>query len=103
MRRLIIVLTPFLAAAAIPASVPAATVKRSHGHLVTSSGFSLYLWEKDTGKTSQCNGSCAQVWKPLTVKAKPTAGSGVKASKLSTHKRSDGAKQVLYSGHPLYV
>jgi predicted lipoprotein with Yx(FWY)xxD motif len=49
-----------------------------------------------------CSGPCAQVWPPLTTNGKPTAGSGVTASKLTTITRSDGSTQVVYAGHPLY-
>jgi predicted lipoprotein with Yx(FWY)xxD motif len=33
----------------------------------------------------------------------PTAASGAKASLLGTTKRSDGAEQVTYNEHPLYL
>ena len=33
----------------------------------------------------------------------PTAGSGAQASLLGTTKRSDGAEQVTYHQHPLYL
>jgi predicted lipoprotein with Yx(FWY)xxD motif len=83
------------------------TVKTRHSaavgtYLVDAKGKSLYLFKKDTGKTSKCAGMCAQAWPPLTVNGSPKAGSGVKASKLSTSKRTGGARQVTYNGHPLY-
>jgi len=84
----------------------AGTVHARHGKLGTSvvdaKGLSLYLFEKDKGKKSACYGACAKVWKPLVVKAKPTAGSGLQSSLLSTITRTGGAKQVTYGGHPLY-
>jgi predicted lipoprotein with Yx(FWY)xxD motif len=70
--------------------------------LVDGNGMTLYLFEKDTGTQSQCSGTCAQGWPPYTTRGKPTAGSGVDASKLGTTKRSDGTTQVTYDGHPLY-
>jgi predicted lipoprotein with Yx(FWY)xxD motif len=69
---------------------------------VDARGRTLYLFEKDTGRRSRCSGSCASLWPPLTTRGKPVAQGGAKASKLSTHRRSGGAKQVLYNGHPLY-
>jgi predicted lipoprotein with Yx(FWY)xxD motif len=70
--------------------------------LVDSSGRTLYLFKKDTGGKSRCSGSCAANWPPLLVTRRPTAGSGLSASKLSTTRRSDGKTQVVYNGHPLY-
>ena len=70
--------------------------------LVGANSRSLYLFEKDKGPTSTCNGSCAAVWIPFTSSGKPQAGAGVDAAKLTTSKRSDGKQQVVYSGHPLY-
>ncbi len=52
---------------------------------------------------SACGGACASVWPPLMTTGKPTAGPGVTASKLGTTKRSDGATEVTYNGHPLYT
>jgi predicted lipoprotein with Yx(FWY)xxD motif len=70
--------------------------------LVDSQGRTLYLFAKDTGTKSTCSGECATAWPPLRDSAKPTAGSGVKASLLGTTPRSDGEPQVTYNGHPLY-
>jgi predicted lipoprotein with Yx(FWY)xxD motif len=71
--------------------------------LVDSQGRTLYLFKKDTHGRSSCSGECAKFWPPLRVAGKPTAGSGVSASKLSTISRSDGKRQVTYNGHPLYT
>jgi predicted lipoprotein with Yx(FWY)xxD motif len=83
-----------------------AVVKTRHGKLgtflVDGSGRTLYLFLKDTGRRSMCSGSCAQAWPPLTTKERPEAEGGAKASMLSTTRRANGARQVLYNGHPLY-
>jgi predicted lipoprotein with Yx(FWY)xxD motif len=71
--------------------------------LVDSQGRTLYLWQADTGPKSTCSGACAQAWPPLLTSGTPTAGSGVKASLLGTTKRSNGAEQVTYNQHPLYL
>jgi predicted lipoprotein with Yx(FWY)xxD motif len=71
--------------------------------LVDSRGRTLYLFKKDSGTKSACFGACATAWPPLRASGKPKAGSGVKASLLGTIKRSDGAAQVTYHGHPLYT
>jgi predicted lipoprotein with Yx(FWY)xxD motif len=63
----------------------------------------LYLFKKDTGPKSTCFGACAQNWPPVRATGKPTAGSGANASLIGTIKRSDGAPQVTYNGHPLYL
>ena len=66
-------------------------------------GRSLYLFEADTKGTSTCNDACAAQWPPLLTTGAPQAGTGVTASMLGTIDRSDGAKQVTYNGHPLYL
>jgi predicted lipoprotein with Yx(FWY)xxD motif len=71
--------------------------------LVDSKGHTLYLFEKDSGTESACAGACASAWPPLLAKGEPTAAGGAKASLVATTKRSDGASQVTYNGHPLYL
>ena len=44
---------------------------------------------------------CAKYWPPL-IGAKPTVGTGLKASLVGTTKRKSGKLQVTYGGHPLY-
>jgi len=71
--------------------------------LVDAQGRTLYLFQKDTGTTSQCTGSCATFWPPDTVTGAATAGSGADAALLATTMRSDGKTQVTYHGHPVYL
>ena len=71
--------------------------------LVDSDGRTLYLFKADVGAKSACAGACASAWPPLLATGKPTGGSGVTASKLGTTTRSDGTRQVIYNGHPLYL
>ncbi|HEX8856026.1 MAG TPA: hypothetical protein VF752_10535 [Thermoleophilaceae bacterium] len=65
-------------------------------------GRTLYEFGKDRRNKSNCSGSCAAIWPPLTVSGKLLAGKGVSASKLTTIKRADGKRQAVYAGHPLY-
>jgi len=71
--------------------------------LVDGKGQTLYLFEKDKGKSSTCSGSCASAWPPLTTSGNPTPAAGVIGAKLGTTKRSDGKTEVTYNGHPLYT
>jgi predicted lipoprotein with Yx(FWY)xxD motif len=66
-----------------------------------SSGRTLYLFTKDGKNSSNCTGQCAQIWPPLLVSGRPSAGSGVSGSKLGEIKRGS-SHQVTYAGHPLY-
>jgi len=68
--------------------------------LTNAKGLTLYSFAPDTMTTSNCNGACAQIWPP--VHGPVTAGPGV-TGKLGTIKRSDGATQATYNGHPLYT
>ncbi|MCU1428465.1 MAG: hypothetical protein JWL83_2465 [Actinomycetia bacterium] len=70
--------------------------------LVNAQGRTLYLFQKDTGTTSTCTGACAVNWPPLRANGTPAAGSGATAM-LATTTRSDGAPQVTYNGHPVYL
>jgi predicted lipoprotein with Yx(FWY)xxD motif len=68
--------------------------------LTNAKGFTLYSFAPDTPSRSNCNGTCAGYWPPVT--GTPAAGPGV-TGKLSTIKRSDGTTQAVYNGHPLYT
>jgi predicted lipoprotein with Yx(FWY)xxD motif len=70
--------------------------------LVDGRGMTLYLFEKDTGMKSTCNGACAKFWPPVTTTGAAKAGGGLDAGKLGTTARTDGETEVTYNGHPLY-
>lgn len=78
------------------ASTPLGTV------LVDGSGRTLYLFERDTGTSSTCDGACAQAWPPLETSGAAKAAGQASASRLGTTRRSDGTTEVTYAGHPLY-
>jgi predicted lipoprotein with Yx(FWY)xxD motif len=68
--------------------------------LTTAAGFTIYWFGPDGPTKSQCYGSCAAYWHP--VSGTPTAGPGV-TGKLGTLRRSDGSLQATYDHHPLYT
>jgi predicted lipoprotein with Yx(FWY)xxD motif len=63
-------------------------------------GFTLYWFVPDTASKSNCNGTCAAYWPPVT--GSPAAGPGV-TGKLGTIMRSNGLTQATYDGHPVYT
>lgn len=83
-------------------TIKAANVGQLGQILVDGQSRTVYLFQKDSGTTSSCSGSCAAVWPPVTTSGKPQPGSGADAAKLGTTKRSDGTSEVTYGGHPLY-
>jgi predicted lipoprotein with Yx(FWY)xxD motif len=86
------------------ATLDAKSVKGYGKILVTSSGRTLYMLSVDPSGASNCIGSCAIVWPALTAVGKTIrAGPGVNPSLVSSFKRSDGVKQVLYNKHALYT
>lgn len=72
--------------------------------LVNSAGYTLYVYKNDSPGQSNCTGSCATLWPPLTISnnAHPTAATGIKGL-LGVIKRADGSYQVTYNGAPLYT
>ncbi len=86
------------------ATLDAKSVKGYGKILVTSSGRTLYILSVDPPGASNCIGSCAIVWPALSAGGKTIkAGPGVNPSLVSSFKRSDGVKQVLYNKHALYT
>ena len=68
--------------------------------LTNANGFTLYSFAPDTPATSQCYGSCAAYWPPVT--GTTAAGQGL-PGKVTTITRTDGSHQLTYNGHPLYT
>ena len=91
---------------ATPASSATVITRHLAGYgtvLATPSGQALYELSDDPPGGSKCSGSCTSDWHPLTDNGAPTAGPGINPSLLSTFRRSDGSKQVVYDGHALYT
>jgi predicted lipoprotein with Yx(FWY)xxD motif len=91
-----------------PAASPAAGTKiqvasSDYGSILfDGSDQAIYLFDKESGPTSECYDACAEAWPPVVTKADPAAGAGAKAALLGTTERDDGTTQVTYKGHPLY-
>jgi predicted lipoprotein with Yx(FWY)xxD motif len=95
--------TPASPATGQPATVDVVTNPSLGTILVDSQGRTLYLFEKDSGTTSECSGACAVAWPPVLITGQATAGMDATGSLIGTTKRADGQTQVTYNGHPLYT
>lgn len=95
------------AAAATGSGAGGATSVTTHSgpmgtFLTDSAGRSLYMFASDTATKSSCSAVCIVYWPPLTTNGTVTASGTATSGKLTTITRSDGTKQVVYAGHPLY-
>ncbi|MCP3443869.1 hypothetical protein [Bradyrhizobium sp. CCGUVB14] len=83
---------------AVPA--PARYVLTKQGpKLVDLKGMTLYFYERDTsGKTSSCNGKCAEAWIPLAAPANAQA-----TGDFTPITRNDGSKMWAFRYRPLYT
>lgn len=70
--------------------------------VVDDKGRTLYMFSADPPNRSTCFGACASVWPPATTQGRPGATGGVQPSLLTTVSRTDGPRQLVYAGHPLY-
>lgn len=73
------------------------------GSILTSAdGLTLYTFTQDTAGKSNCSGSCAATWPPLTTTAASAPKVEGAPGEFTLLTREDGTKQVAYNGKPLY-
>ena len=71
--------------------------------VVDAAGHTLYLFDAEASGSPQCYGACAAAWPPLLTSVEPLAGGGLSPDLAGSVLRSDGARQVTYNRHPLYL
>jgi len=81
------------------AAEPAKVADTAKGKtLVDAKGMTLYVFAKDEGGKSACNGPCATNWPPLMA-----AAEAMPMGSWTVIVRDDGGKQWAYKGKPLYT
>jgi len=70
--------------------------------MVNSAGHAIYWFAIDTSTKSNCSGSCATLWPPVTGPVAAAAGASLPGT-FGTITRADGTTQATYMGHPLYT
>ena len=73
-------------------------------YLANESEFALYTFKADVAysNVSACTGSCIANWPPFYV-TNLTVAPGLNVSAFGTITRTGGAKQLTYTGWPLYL
>jgi predicted lipoprotein with Yx(FWY)xxD motif len=77
----------------------------TYGTILTDNiGRTLYRFTPDkVNESSVCYGKCAAAWPPLLISAgNPVAGPGINGDLLGVTTRTDGTRQVMFNGMPLY-
>lgn len=72
--------------------------KAADGTLTDAKGMTLYMFDRDAGGKSACNGPCAALWPPLMAK-----GDAKASGDWTVVARDDGSKQWAYKGKPVYT
>lgn len=62
----------------------------------------LYTFGGDHSHVT-CEETCSLTWIPLLTHGAPVADRGVISRLVGTHRLNDGAEQVTYEGHPLFL
>jgi predicted lipoprotein with Yx(FWY)xxD motif len=70
--------------------------------LATGSGQVVYMYDKDSGGTPACTGTCAQTWIPVAGKNPAASPADTGLAKFTTV-ANGSVTQVVYDGHPLYI
>jgi predicted lipoprotein with Yx(FWY)xxD motif len=79
--------------------MPTKTGDSTKGKVLTNdAGMTLYVFDKDSGGKSACNGACAGNWPALMA-----AAGAMPMNDYTVIAREDGAKQWAYKGRPLYT
>ena len=71
--------------------------------LVDQQGLTLYLFLEDKHHRSTCYDGCARVWPPAVARGPLRVGPGIARGKLTTTRRRDAGRQLVFHGHPLYT
>lgn len=88
-----------LSGGAALAQEPAKTAQTDKGPaLVDAKGMTLYIFDRDAGGKSACNGPCATNWPPLMAAADAKA-----SGSWTLITRDDGKMQWAYKGKPVYT
>ena len=85
-----------------PASIKLGQSDKLGSFLTDQKGMTLYLFKKDTAKTSNCTGGCLTLWPPLLTTGMPVASDSSITGKLGAIDLPDGTQQVTYNDIPLY-
>ncbi len=70
--------------------------------LFDARGQAIYLFDREATPKPRCYDACAEAWPPVLTEGDPVAAGHARPGLLGTTRRSDGARQVTYGGHPLY-
>ena len=71
-------------------------------YITDAQGRTLYLFTRDNGTTSACEGNCLTVWPPLVQAAGTPALAPGLGGTVGVAVQSDGRRQVTYNGKLLY-
>jgi predicted lipoprotein with Yx(FWY)xxD motif len=79
------------------------TTITSFGTVLTSDGFTLYRYTKDSAKPSKskCTGKCATTWPPVVTDG-PIGTNVIDPTMMGSVRRPDGKDQLTINGWPVY-